>query len=151
MITGNGRQGALCYGGPEAIQITLSHERLFLPAYEPLPPPPTVRILPELRSLLLTGRYRTAAERVHAFAATEHPGFAATRPTDPFIGAATLTYVPDGPVIAHDYRRTVDIATGVVTQRWMGAAGEVVVEVFASRPADAIVVRVSGATAGVLR
>ena len=52
LVTGNGRQGALCHGGPAAIRITVSHERLFLPLTPPLDPPPTARILGELRSLL---------------------------------------------------------------------------------------------------
>ena len=36
MVTGNGRQGVLVYGGPAALRCTLSHERLFLPVDEPL-------------------------------------------------------------------------------------------------------------------
>ncbi|GAA0908054.1 hypothetical protein GCM10009558_011090 [Virgisporangium aurantiacum] len=31
LIVGNGRQGALCYGGPARLLVTVSHERLFLP------------------------------------------------------------------------------------------------------------------------
>lgn len=144
MVSGNGRQGALCYGSPGRPRITLSHERLFLPAYPPLDPPETARILPELRLLLSVGRYRAAAERAQAFAAAGEPGYATTRPTDPFVGAGTLTFVPrvDGP--ARDYRREVDFTTGVVTQRWTTDAGEATVRVFVSRPADVVVVDLAG-------
>jgi len=144
MVTGNGRQGALCYGSPDRVRITLSHERLFLPANDPLDPPATAGILPELRALLSAGRYRAAAERVASFAVAEHLGYAGTRPTDPFVGAATLTFTPRRAADAKEYRRSVDLETGVVTQRWWTAAGEAVVEVFVSRPADAVVVRLLG-------
>jgi hypothetical protein len=136
MVSGNGRQGALCYGTPTQVHITLSHERLFLPVHIAPEPPPTVDILPELRALLAAGRYRAAAERVAALA----PG----RSSDPFVGAATLTFTPPGPADADTYRRSVDLETGLVTQRWRTAAGEAVVEVFVSRPADAVVVRLLG-------
>jgi len=46
LISGDGRQGALVYGGPAAVRVTLSHERLFLPVDEPLPAPATAAILP---------------------------------------------------------------------------------------------------------
>jgi hypothetical protein len=144
MVSGNGRQGVLCYGSPAQIRLTLSHERLFLPTYAPLDPPETARIRQELRTLLSVGRYRAAAERAHAFAATEDPGYAQTRPSDPFVGAATLTFTPNGPAGERGYRRTVDFATGVVTQRW----GTAMVEVFVSRPADAVVVRLTGLPGG---
>jgi len=144
MVSGNGRQGALCYGWPGRPRITLSHERLFLPAHPPLDPPQTARILPELRLLLSVGRYRAAAERAQAFAAAGEPGYTTTRPTNPFVGAGTLTFVPRVAGPARDYRREVDLATGVVTQRWATDAGEAAVRVFVSRPADVVVADLAG-------
>ncbi len=149
LITGNGRQGALCYGGPAEIRITLSHERLFLPLNEPLAPPPTGRILAELRDLLADGRYQQAAGRVVEFAGEVEPRYATTRWIDPLVGAATLACVPvlnhPGPTRDGDgYRRSVDFATGLVTQAWQVNGARVRVETFASRAHDVVVVRLSG-------
>ncbi|MEQ4304264.1 glycoside hydrolase N-terminal domain-containing protein [Plantactinospora sp. B6F1] len=157
LISGNGRQGALCHGGPEAVRITLSHERLFLPLTPPLDPPPTVRILPELRSLLAAGQHRRAAERVVEFAAEQDPGYATTRWVDPLVGAAVLTCTPvaaagpsagpsAGGVPATGYRRSTDFDTGVVRQSWRSPEGTVEVAAFVSRPHDALVVRLTGPT-----
>ncbi|MBG0827949.1 glycoside hydrolase N-terminal domain-containing protein [Planomonospora sp. ID67723] len=148
LITGNGRQGALVYGGPEAsggsgdLRVTLSHERLFLPVAEPLAPPHTAPVLPELRALLYGGRPREAAGRVVELAAGEHAGYADTRWIDPLVPSATLAFSPATPdAVPGDYRRSCDFATGLVTQQW-GRARQ---EVFVSRPADAVVIRFSGA------
>ncbi|GIH74366.1 hypothetical protein Plo01_07950 [Planobispora longispora] len=157
LITGNGRQGALVYGGPGRgpagtpggssegtsggpgdFRVTLSHERLFLPVTEPLPPPSTASALPGLRASLYGGRFREAAERVVELAAGEHPGYAATRWIDPLVPSATLAFTPAS--TSGDYRRTCDFATGLVTQEW----GEARQEVFVSRPADVAVIRHPG-------
>ncbi|WP_084958075.1 glycosyl hydrolase family 95 catalytic domain-containing protein [Thermoactinospora rubra] len=144
LVTGNGRQGALVYGGHRDLRVTLSHERLFLPVTRPLDPPATARILPELRGLLYAGRRQEAADRVVELAVRQDPGYAETRWIDPLIGAATLALEPPAPVTA--YRRSCDLRTGVVTQECDGGRQEV----FVSRAADAVVIRCTG-LAGVLR
>lgn len=143
LITGNGRQGALCYGGPAGIRVTLSHERLFLPVTEPLPPPATAAALPDLRALLLADQPQAAADLVCALAAAQHSGYAQTRWIDPFIGAATLTFTPRETAANPRYRRYVDFETGVVTQRWRTPGGETRVDVFVARPADVVVIRLA--------
>jgi alpha-L-fucosidase 2 len=146
LITGNGRQGALCYGGPAGIRVTLAHERLFLPLNRPLDPPETASILPDLRALLYAGRYQEAADLVVAHAARVEPQYGELRWIDPFIGAATLTLAgqPPGPSAARDFRRSTDYTTGVVTQEWTTNAGSASVEVFVSRVHDVVVVRLRG-------
>ncbi len=144
-MTGNGRQGALCWGTPAALRLTVSHERLFLPLHAPLPAPDTAAILPRLRDLLDQGRFAQAAEQVCARAAAGEPAYAETVWIDPLVGAATLTVRAHRPAV--DFERRVDLATGLVELRWRDDLGEARVEVFASRPADAIVVRLS-ATGG---
>ncbi len=148
LISGNGRQGALCYGDASQWRVTLSHERLFLPLCPPLEPPGTVEILPELRQLLLSGHYQQAAERVCAFAAAEQPGYRDLRWVDPFIGAATLTYTPESP--GSDYHRAVDFSTGVVSQWWRTRSGEISTTLFVSRPDDVVVARLTGPLDGVI-
>ena len=144
MVTGNGRQGALLWGEPDEVRLTLSHERLFLPSQPPLDPPDTAAILPRLRELLDQGRYADAAEAVCSQAAAGDPAYKKLLWIDPLAGAATLTLRPRRAAPTTDFRRQVDLGTGVVTQSWRDADGEVKIEAFASRPANAIVVRLIG-------
>ncbi|MFW6638627.1 glycosyl hydrolase family 95 catalytic domain-containing protein [Nocardiopsis algeriensis] len=135
LVTGSGTLGALVHSTAERISLTLCHERLFLPAAEPLPAPGTARILTELRSLLRSGRSRDAAVRIADFAAAEHPGYADTRWIDPLVGAAVLSLEPDepgtGPVL-----RTCDPGSGLVGEHVPDGTAH---RVFASRPDDAVV------------
>ncbi|GIF40922.1 glycosyl hydrolase family 95 catalytic domain-containing protein [Actinoplanes xinjiangensis] len=138
LISGNGRQGALCYGSPARLRFTLAHEDLFQPVTEPLPAPLTAPALPRLRELLDADRFRDAARAVCDLAVAEHPGYEQTRWIDPLIGAGTLTFTPANP--GDGYLRGTDFSTGVVRQEWTG----VTVDAFVSRPADVLVIRVTG-------
>jgi alpha-L-fucosidase 2 len=139
LISGNGRQGVLCYGSPARLRFTLAHEDLFQPVTEPLPAPLTAPALPRLRELLDADRFRDATRAVCDLAVQEHPGYGQTRWIDPLIGAGTLTFTPANP--GDGYRRGTDFSTGVVRQEWAG----VTVDTFVSRLADVLVVRVTGA------
>ncbi|WP_189329598.1 glycosyl hydrolase family 95 catalytic domain-containing protein [Actinoplanes ianthinogenes] len=138
LITGNGRQGALCYGSPTALRFTLAHEEVFQPVTEPLPAPHTATALPRLREMLRAGRFAEAAAEVCDLAAAEHTGFAETRWIDPLIGTATLTVIPDRP--GGGWSRHTDFGTGRVVHQWDG----VTCEAFFSRPADALLIRLTG-------
>ena len=146
-MTGNGRQGALCWGTPAAVRLTVSHERLFLPLRAPLAAPDTAAILPRLRDRLARGQYARAAAEVCARAVAGDAAYAETVWIDPLVGAATLTVRSRRPGAPAEFGRSVDPATGVVTLHWRDDRGAVRVEVFASRPAGAIVVRLT-ATGG---
>jgi hypothetical protein len=143
-VTGNGWQGAACYGGPLALRVTLSHERLFQPVHEPLDAPDTGRALPELRELCYAGKFQQAADEVLALATADDPRYSQLRQIDPFVGAATLTFVPHGrggPVSR--WRRRVDHASGVVRHEWSDEAGHLSQDVFASRSHNVVAVRIA--------
>ncbi|HWS34397.1 MAG TPA: glycoside hydrolase N-terminal domain-containing protein [Actinoplanes sp.] len=138
LISGNGRQGALCHGSPGVLRFTLAHENLFQPVTQPLPAPHTAPDLPRLRELLDADRFRDAARAVCDTAVHEHPGYRETRWIDPLIGAGTLTFTPATP--GTGYQRGTDFSTGVVRQTWDG----VTVDAFVSRAADVLVIQVTG-------
>jgi hypothetical protein len=144
LVSGNGRQGALAYGGPAALRFTLSHERLFLPLHEPIDPPRTATILPELRALLAGGRYQDAADAVQRLAAEQNDGYEAIRDSDRFVGAATLTYAFAAAPPADAYERSVDFRTGVASQSWRTGHAEC----FVSRPDDVVVIHLRGEVGG---
>ena len=139
LVSGNGRQGAVVHGGPSALRVTLSHERLFLPVHEPLAPPGTARILPELRALCRDGKFQAAADAVVALAVDEDPRYRGLREADPFVGAAALVFRTSA-ARATGWRRSVDHASGVVRHEWYGGWHEL----FVSRSDDVVVVRWSG-------
>ncbi|MEV6345156.1 glycoside hydrolase N-terminal domain-containing protein [Actinoplanes sp. NPDC051851] len=136
LVTGNGRQGALCYGSPAGLRFTLAHEHLFQPVTEPLPAPETAAALPRLREMLAAGSFSRAADEV-----CDIFGYAETRWIDPLIPAATLLLSSDRDS-DDGYTRGTDFTTGVVVQQWPGTR----VEAFVSRTANVLVVRVSGET-----
>lgn len=147
LITGGGKQGALVYGSPRALRVTLSHERLFLPVDEPLLPPDTGTVLPHLRKLCRQGRFQQVADEIVALAVAEDPRYATLRNSDPFIGAATLTLVPHTRAgEPAEWQRGVDHDTAVVSQSWMDVLGDArkqtAQETFVSRADDVVVVRV---------
>jgi alpha-L-fucosidase 2 len=144
LIVGNGRQGALCYGGPARLLVTVSHERLFLPVLPPLDPPHTAPLLPAIRGLIRSKRPQAAADLVTHAAAEAEPGYAATRGIDPFVGAATLTCTPEPSHPGRDYTRSTDFSTGVVTQRWTTDAGPAGMAAFVSRAHDVVALRLHG-------
>jgi hypothetical protein len=144
LIVGNGRQGALCYGGPSRVLVTVSHERLFLPVLPPLDPPHTAPLVPTIRGLIRSGRPQDAADLVTRAAAEAEPGYASTRGIDPFVGAATLTCTPEPSVPGRGYTRSTDFSTGVVTQRWHTDAGPAGVSAFVSRAHDVVALRLHG-------
>lgn len=121
------------HSDPEQIRLTLSHERLFLPARDPLPAPRTAPILPELRALLSGGRARDAAERITALA--EGEGYEGTHWIDPLVGAARVAFTPSRPV-AGPVTRSCDLNTGVVTEELPDGTSH---RVFVSRADDAVV------------
>ncbi|MEV6299692.1 glycoside hydrolase N-terminal domain-containing protein [Actinoplanes sp. NPDC051861] len=143
LITGNGRQGALCWGAPSALRFTLAHEDLFQPVTEPLPAPDTAAALPRIRDLIATSRFSEAARAVCDVASQEHEGYAKTRWIDPLIGAATLVVTPSR--TGGDHERGTDFDTGVVSQKW----GAVTCDAFFSRPADALIIAISDSAATV--
>jgi hypothetical protein len=144
MVSGNGRQGVLCHGAPDALRFTLSHEQLFLPVDAPLDPPNTAPVLNELRGLLLSGLPQAAADRVCQVAVAEQSAYRELRWIDPFVGAATIAIDRPGRGQVTDYRRATDPATGVVLQRWRDDGGIMSVAAFASRADDAVVIWVRG-------
>ena len=142
LVSGNGRYGALVYGGPLDETIVLNHARLYLPLHPPLPPPDTASRLPEIRRKLVDGEYQAAADLVVRIADKE--GYGGKRWTDPFIPAfdVRLNLSSNGPV--EDYSRSVDFSTGVASVNWREPGGGFERRLFVSRADDAVVLSIRG-------
>ncbi|HVG71220.1 MAG TPA: glycoside hydrolase family 95 protein [Vicinamibacterales bacterium] len=134
---GNGRLGAMVFGGVVHERLQLNEDTLWAGRpYDPVNPE-AIGALPEVRRLLASGRYRDAAtlvsEKVMAKPLAQMPYQT--------LGDLTLTF----PQLAsaEDYRRHLDLgtATAHVSYRSSGVAFER--EVFASNPDQVIVVRLT--------
>lgn len=134
---GNGRLGGMVFGGTASERIQFNEDTLWTGAPHDYTNPEARQYVPEVRKLLFEGRQREA-ERL----AMEH---LMSRPL------RQMMYLPFGDLYceqpgheqAADYQRTLDLDSGLATVRYR--VGETVYtrEVFASAPAQAIVVRIA--------
>ncbi|WP_251454852.1 glycoside hydrolase family 95-like protein [Microbacterium sp. Marseille-Q6648] len=139
LLTGSGRVGALVYGPPDRLTVTLAHERFFIPA-NPRPAAPDLRpALPAIRAALLAGDPDAAAgfSRALGDAGFEHLVW-----TDPLGMCAALALRPGIPL--DQTRRSMDPAAGVVGVDARTAEGAGVhVRVVAPRGYDTVWVSLS--------
>lgn len=140
LVTGNGRLGAMVFGGTAEERIVFNHERLYEPLYADVQEPPKVaHALPEVRRRLLAGR-PDEARRVFAEAARE-AGFEELRWTDPYHPAMAMRISQDQAGEPDVYTRGVDFRTGEVTVFWRDELGVHERQTFVSRPDNVVVQR----------
>ncbi|ASO20013.1 hypothetical protein FHR81_000306 [Actinoalloteichus hoggarensis] len=135
LISGNGVHGATMFGSEREHRVTVAHERLFRPLHPPRDPPDTAAVLPELRSLILGGRPRQAAELVERIARAE--GYRPPHFTDPLVPGVTLAVDTRPAARTAAPRHEVDFRSGLTTTRWTGLDRWT----FVSRDADVVVFR----------
>ncbi|WJL97286.1 hypothetical protein QSU92_07560 [Microbacterium sp. ET2] len=127
----------MLFGKPGHHQLTLSHERVLLPADPPLPAPRLAPHLAEIRRLIATGRAQDAADLAVAVAAED--GYSGLQWTDPLVPVATIDLCDDSDAGAADYERRVDLLSGEIEIVWTAAARPRLIRAFVSR-ADGIAV-----------
>lgn len=146
LVTGNGKLGAMVHGVPNDETIILNHGRLYLPLHQPLAPPDTATLLPEIRRMMGEGNYQAAADLVVATA--DKAGYGGKRWTDPFVPACDLKLRMEPAGTEENYQRSVDFTTGVAAVRWTDNRGSFQRNVFASRADDVVVLSLKGPAAG---
>lgn len=134
---GNGRLGAMVFGGIERERIQLNENSLW--SGGPIDPnnPEALKHLPELRRMLFEGRYVEADE----FAKAHSLGTPARVKPYQTLGDLFLE-MPDGRE-ATEYRRELDLGTGVCRLRYRVGGAEYTREVFASAPDQVLVLRLA--------
>ena len=132
---GNGRLGAMVHGGVGEELLSLNDDTLWSG------PPPVDRgnpahraVLPRLRAALAAGDPAAA----DSLARQMHGGW-----TQGYLPLGDLRLAFPGLAAAVDYRRELDLAAGVATTRFTVDGALHTREVFASHPADVVVVRMS--------
>ncbi|WP_405945604.1 glycoside hydrolase family 95 protein [Streptomyces prunicolor] len=142
---GNGRLGGMIYGGTDRERIQLSESTAWSGGPSTADLNPTARPqVPRIRELLFAGDH-AEAQRL----AAEHlPGRAPSFGTNLPLPEVQLAF-PDG-VPAQDYRRTLDLDTGLVTVTYVQDEVRFTREVFATNPHGLIAIRLTADRPGSL-
>lgn len=163
LVVGNGMLGAIVTGGAQREVIVLNEHTLWSGRPQDADNPKSLAALPEVRRLLFEGRY-LEAERLCAEAMIckgvgfngsaqaslrEMPGMvgagvgSAMVPFGSYQALGNLEILFDGAGQVEDYRRELDLGTGIARVEYRIGGARYVREVFASAPDGVLVVRLS--------
>ncbi|MDP7238654.1 MAG: glycoside hydrolase family 95 protein, partial [Candidatus Latescibacteria bacterium] len=133
---GNGRLGAMVFGGIEVERIQLNEETLRSGGPVDRNNPRALEVLPEVRRLIFEGRHDEAAMLVEKRMLGTPP-----RAQDyQTLGDMWLSFTGIGNT--EDYRRELDLDTGIATVTYQSNGATYTREVFASAPDQVIVVNI---------
>lgn len=133
---GNGRLGAMIFGGIKAEHLQLNEDSVWYGGPRDRNNPDTLRHLPAMRQLLLAGRHAEAeALALRAFTGVPEN----QRHYEPF--ADLVVEMNHGPE-ASAYRRELDLSRAVATTRYTVEGTTFTREYFASAPDQVIVMRI---------
>ncbi len=130
---GNGRLGAMIFGGPASEQIQLNEDTLY--AGSPYDPnnPEALKALPEARRLIFAGKYKEANDLIGAKMMAQP---IKQMPYEP-LGDLRLLF-PDHDNVTN-YRRQLDLDSAIATTTYSAGATNFTREIFAS-PVDQVIV-----------
>ena len=137
LAVGNGRLGAMVFGGVRRERIQFNEETVWAGGPWDATHPDAAQALPEVRRLLFEGK-NAEADKLAAAAMMARP---IRQPPYQTLGNVWLDF--PGHEAASDYRRDLDLDTGISTVRYKIGDTTFTREVFSSAPAQAIVVRLS--------
>ncbi|HEY3455478.1 MAG TPA: glycoside hydrolase family 95 protein [Bryobacteraceae bacterium] len=134
---GNGRLGAMVFGGTDKERIQLNDSTLWADRLRDRRNPAAGKAVPEIRRLLFAGEVAQAEKLA------EQDMLAVPRrlPVYEPLGDLWLTFLHTAPV--EEYRRELDLATGVTRVQYVADGIEYTREMFASNPDQVIVIRIS--------
>ncbi|MGC9973002.1 MAG: glycoside hydrolase family 95 protein [Bryobacteraceae bacterium] len=139
---GNGHLGGMVFGGVERERIQLNEHSLWSGHHTEIDSPQTLEYLPKVRQLLFEDQYAEANRMASKFLMVRTPAAAAaTRPSYQTLGDLLLEFRHGG-AAPEEYRRELDLDTGIARVTYRGGCARFTRETFASQPDQAIVVRI---------
>lgn len=142
---GNGRLGAMIFGGVQAERLQLNEDSLWYGGPRDRNNPDALPNLPELRRLILQGKLKEAEE----LASLTLPGLPeAQRHYVPLGDLLLMFKEQDEPVT--EYSRELDLERGIVTVRYCVGDTEYIREILSSYPDQALVIRLTANRGGKL-
>lgn len=133
LTLGNGRMGAMVYGGAVNEHIQLNEESIWYGGRMDRDNPDTLKNLPKIRKLLLDGEIKKA-ERLMRLTMSGCPESAHPYQT---LGDLYLDFAPEGKI--EGYTRKLDLERAVAAVSYSCAGVRYTRTIFASHPADCIV------------
>ncbi|HYL77677.1 MAG TPA: glycoside hydrolase family 95 protein [Bryobacteraceae bacterium] len=137
MPIGNGRLGAMVFGKVESERIQLNEDSIWAGARSDRVNPEALKNLPEVRRLLMDGKPAQA----EALAAKTMLGVPLRLPPYQPLGDLWLNFAPAGEV--SDYRRELDLSTGMVRITYAAGGAHYTREIFAPAPDQVLVIRLT--------
>ena len=138
MPIGNGIMGAMVFGGIQHERIALNEGTFWSGRPHNYNNPEAIKYFPQVRDLVFAGKFQEAEKMADA----HFYGVPAAQQAYQPLGDLLLSF--DGIDKADEYRRELDMRTGVATVRYRAADAVYTREVFASYPDRVVVVRMAG-------
>jgi len=143
LIGGNGEMGILVFGDPTNEKIIFNHEFCYeFVGTENMEPPDIAKYLPEVRRLMMEGKYDEATKYSYKMAKKE--GYAGLQWTDPYHPAMIMNIKQNFSGDIKDYKRSVNFENGEITVKWDAGSDQWIRKTFVSRSDKMVVQKFSG-------
>ena len=145
---GNGRLGAMVFGGLADERIILNEGTLWSGSPQDSDRPDAATFLPEIRRLLIEGKNAEAEALVYKNFTAKGPGSARGRGKDAQYGSYQVLgdlrlRFPGGDMNVSDYRRSLDLSDAIARVSYQQNGINFTREIFVSAPDQAIVIRIT--------
>ncbi|WP_347304569.1 glycoside hydrolase family 95 protein (plasmid) [Croceibacterium sp. TMG7-5b_MA50] len=140
LAIGNGRLGAMVFGGVKRERLQLNEDTLWSGGPYNALNPRARGSLEEVRALIFAGRY----EEAEALAARDLQSEPMRQMSYQSLGDLWLDIADINETDVTEYRRTLDLDSAVATTRFVAGGRRFVREVFSSHPDQVLVVRITG-------
>jgi alpha-L-fucosidase 2 len=156
---GNGRLGAMVFGGVEEERIILNETGMWSGSPQDADRPDAAKALPEIRRLLLEGKNLEAEALIAAnfTCAGKGSGYGngANVPYGSYqvLGDLKIAFTPPADVAASpvtNYRRELDLRDAIARTSYEQGGVRFTREVFVSKPAEAVILRITADKAGAI-
>jgi len=137
ITSGNGPMNIELTGDPYSEQILFHHESLLMPWIRPLEAPKVADIFPQVRQMVLDGKYREAVD--FAFKEMEKGPIKANTWPHPTVPAFMMRLDFPKTASVNDYLRTLDFESSEAKVYWNDERGEWLRRTFTSRPDNVVV------------
>lgn len=137
LLSGNGPMNIELLCNPYTEQIPFRHESLFAPRQRPFEAPNIAGIFPQVRQMVLDGKYHEAAQ--FAYQKWQESNTQGGRMGFGGGGGFSMTLEFPGTASVKDYLRTVDFESTEVKVHWTDERGDWIRRTFTSRPDNAVI------------
>ena len=141
LTAGNGAMVIEVMCDPYSEQILFHHESLLMPWKRPFEAPRAADIFPQVRQMVLDGKYKEAIE--FAFKEMDKSPVKANTWPHPTVPAFTMHFDLPKTASVKDYLRTVNFESSEVNVYWSDERGEWLRQTFTSRPDNVVVQRLA--------